>query len=238
MIAELTGRARRQNWLSGLLVSFLLSRARALGGLREIPRYLIALMMARSRVLLRRIGEELAQAGRLEEAEDIFFVTLPDVHAALSGVDLRGLVKTRREVYDREMARRHIPLVLLSDGTEPSAGQALDTAGLDNLRGIPTSPGVVTAPARVILDPRNARLVPGEILVAPSTDPGWTPLFLMAGGLVMETGGEVSHGAIVARECGIPAVVGVIGATERISTGQQITVNGSSGIIHIALDPK
>ena len=85
----------------------------------------------------------------------------------------------------------------------------------------------------MILDPINAYLEPGEILVAPSTDPGWTPLFLTAGGLVMEMGGSVSHGAVVAREYGIPAVVGVSDATERIITGQNITVDGSNGIVSI-----
>ena len=91
----------------------------------------------------------------------------------------------------------------------------------------------MTAKARVILDPTGAHLAPGEILVAPSTDPGWTPLFLTAGGLVMEMGGAISHGAVVAREYGIPAVVGVAGAIERISTGQQITVDGAAGKIII-----
>jgi pyruvate,water dikinase len=85
----------------------------------------------------------------------------------------------------------------------------------------------------VILDPTGARLEPGEILVAPSTDPGWTPLFLMASGLVMEMGGAMSHGSVVAREYGIPAVVGVPGATERITTGLQITVDGAAGTVSI-----
>ena len=81
----------------------------------------------------------------------------------------------------------------------------------------------------MILDPVGAHLEPGEILVAPSTDPGWTPLFLTAGGLVMEMGGANSHGAVVAREYGIPAVVGVADATDQITTGQLITVDGTSG---------
>lgn len=85
----------------------------------------------------------------------------------------------------------------------------------------------------MILDPVGAHLEPGEILVAPSTDPGWTPLFLTAGGLVMEMGGANSHGAVVAREYGIPAVVGVGEATTRITTGQIITVDGTSGTIRI-----
>jgi len=101
------------------------------------------------------------------------------------------------------------------------------------LRGTPASAGRVTARARVIVDPLGATLQPGEILVAPSTDPGWTPLFLTAGGLVMEMGGAMSHGSIVAREYGIPAVVGVPNATERIETGQTLTVDGSAGTVAI-----
>ena len=89
----------------------------------------------------------------------------------------------------------------------------------------------MTARARVILDPAVGGLEPGEILVAPSTDPGWTPLFLMAGGLVMEMGGPMSHGAVVAREYGIPAVVGVPEATEHIKTGQELTVDGTDGTV-------
>src|SRR5207302_3847472 len=123
--------------------------------------------------------------------------------------------------------------VLLSDGTTPAGETLLTGEAQRMLRGTPASAGVVTALARVILDPVAAYLEPGEILVAPSTDPGWTPLFLTASGLVMEMGGAVSHGAVVAREYGIPAVVGVPAATERITTGQHITIDGASGIISI-----
>ena len=105
------------------------------------------------------------------------------------------------------------------------------------LTGTAASAGSVTGQARVIMDPVGAQLEPGEILVAPSTDPGWTPLFLTAGGLVMEMGGANSHGAVVAREYGIPAVVGVNGATGQISTGQTITVDGTNGVITTATAP-
>jgi pyruvate,water dikinase len=100
------------------------------------------------------------------------------------------------------------------------------------LRGTPASAGTVTGPARVVLDPVGAHLEPGEVLVAPSTDPGWTPLFLTAGALVMEMGGANSHGAVVAREYGIPAVVGVPGATTQITTGEAVTVDGAAGLVH------
>jgi rifampicin phosphotransferase len=131
------------------------------------------------------------------------------------------------------LKRRHIPRVLLSDGTDPETVVPTATITEGTLKGTPASAGRVTAKARVILDPAGARLEPGEILVAPSTDPGWTPLFLTASGLVMEMGGAMSHGAVVAREYGIPAVVGVPGATERITTGQSITVDGSAGTVTI-----
>ncbi|MCA1717761.1 MAG: phosphoenolpyruvate synthase [Actinobacteria bacterium] len=231
MVADLTRRAGRRGRLRGMLVGFLLRRTRAMAGLREMPKFCIILLFARARVLLQQVGEELARAGRLESAEGIFFITLPEAHKGLSSTDLRPVVRERRAGYEHELKRRHVPRVLLSDGTEPAAEETLDAADDGALRGTPASSGTVTARARVILDPNGAHLEPGEILVAPSTDPGWTPLFLTAGGLVMEMGGAMSHGAVVAREYGIPAVVGVPDATERITTDQRITVDGSAGEI-------
>jgi phosphohistidine swiveling domain-containing protein len=231
LVAELTRRARRKSRLRGLFAGFCLNRARALMGLREVPRFCLALLLARARTLLWPVGAELAQSGRLERAEDIFFITLPEAHEALSGTDMRSIVRERRATYQQELARRHVPLVLLSDGTEPTGELQSAASAQATLTGTPASPGIVTALARVILDPNDARLEPGEILVAPSTDPGWTPLFLTAGGLVMETGGSMSHGVIVAREYGIPAVVGLPGATERIPTGSRITVDGNAGTV-------
>ena len=232
MVMELTRRARRKGWFYGKLVRFDLNRIRELTGIREVPKYFFILLFARCRELLWPVGEELARAGRLEKAEDIFFVTLPEARAALAGEDLRSLVRERRASYDHELNRRHVPRVLLSDGTEPTAEMHTEMSD-GALRGTPASAGKITAKARVILDPAGARLEPGEILVAHSTDPGWTPLFLTAGGLVMEMGGSMSHGSVVAREYGIPAVVGVHGATTRIVTGQRIAVDGSSGVIVI-----
>lgn len=236
MVQTLIRRARRHGWLRSQLTGFCLHRIRVLSGLREVPKFDFVLLMAGARRQLLAIGEELAYSRRLEAAEDIFFITLKETHEALAGQDMRALVRERRTSYERELGRRHIPRIMLSDGTEPEVtitreeGNATDSV----LKGAPASAGVVSGKARVILDPTGARLEPGEILVAPSTDPGWTPLFFTASGLVMEMGGPMSHGAIVAREYGIPAVVGVSGAIERITTGQQITVDGSRGIITLA----
>jgi rifampicin phosphotransferase len=236
MIATLAQRARQKHWLRGQLVRLCLQRAHALAGFREMTRFVGGLLLAQARELLWPVGEELTRVGRLKEAADIFFLTFPEAHAALAGADLRERVSERRATFARELGRRHVPLVLLSDGTEPTA-QLQTTQSIaqaeGTLQGAPASAGHVTAPARVVLDPHDARLEPGEILVAPSTDPGWTPLFLKAAGLVMEVGGAMAHGAIVAREYGLPAVVGVAGATERIATGSRVTLDGTAGTVVI-----
>ena len=227
LVTTLLGRVRGPR---RLVLRFFLGRVRALMGSRELPKYtLIRRLFTPMRELLKPVGDELAAAGRLDSRDDIYFVTLDEVRQALAGADLRETVAARRATHVRELARRRIPRVLLSDGTD--AEVALVDVPDGALRGSPASPGVVTATARVVLSPKGARLEPGEILVAPSTDPGWTPLFLTAGGLVMEMGGMMSHGAVVAREYGIPAVVGVAGATERIDTGDEITVDGSAGVV-------
>jgi phosphohistidine swiveling domain-containing protein len=231
MVAGLTRRAARRGRPRGALVGFALRRARALAGLRELPKYYLVLLLAEARALLLPVGEELARAGRLDTAEDVFFLALPEVRRALRDTDQRAIVREHRAIHERERHRRYVPRLLLSDGTEPVGDAA--APGVGGLAGTPASAGTVTAQARVILDPTSAHLAPGEILVAPSTDPGWTPLFLTAGGLVMEMGGAMSHGAVVAREYGIPAIVGVAGATERIATGQRITIDGATGTIVI-----
>jgi rifampicin phosphotransferase len=214
------------------LLRFLLGRVRALMGSRELPKFiLIRTLFTPIRELLRPVGEELMAAGTLAAWDDVYFLTLAEAREAVAGTDVRELVADRRASHTREHARRYIPRVLLSDGTDAEA--ALVSVPEGALRGSPASPGTVTARARTILSPHGARLEPGEILVAPSTDPGWTPLFLTAGGLVMEMGGMMSHGAVVAREYGIPAVVGVPGATQRIATGATITVDGSAGVVSI-----
>ena len=229
-VREVAARAARRGWWRGMAVRFLLGRGRALAGTRELPKFLLVEMLARARAILAPLGPELVAAGRLDQADDVWLLTLPELRAALAGQDQRSLARERRASYAEELRRRHQPRFLLSDGTQPLVDTAAeDRAGV--LRGTPASAGRVTATARVILEPVGAALKPGEILVAPSTDPGWTPLFLTAGGLVMEMGGAMSHGAIVAREYGIPAVVGVPSATERIETGQVLTVDGSAGTV-------
>ncbi|WP_255769870.1 PEP/pyruvate-binding domain-containing protein [Pseudarthrobacter sulfonivorans] len=238
-IAQLVAEANARGRLHGALVKAALRRARLFAGLRELPKFQLVVALAEVRKQLGIVGAALAAAGVVDTADDVFFLNLDEARAGLlkgpgtGHPDLRGVVAGRRAAYDLELARRHVPRVLLSDGTEPEAVQPAGSPGqpAGSLTGSPASAGTVTAAARVIMDPVGAHLEPGEILVAPSTDPGWTPLFLTAGGLVMEMGGPNSHGAVVAREYGIPAVVGVPDATLRLATGQQITVDGGAGTV-------
>ena len=232
MIETLVHRARFHGSLRGRLVKFSLTRTRQLLGLRELPKYFLVKMLGAVRRELLTIGDELTRRGKLDAPSDIIYLDFAGIRAAIDGRDLRRTVIERRHSYEAEMRRRHIPSVLLSDGTEPEAC-ITSTVTSGSLTGTAASAGVVTARARVILDPVGARIEPGEILVTPSTDPGWTPLFLTAGGLIVETGGANSHGAVVAREYGIPAVVGVPDATARIKTGDLITVDGSAGIVAV-----
>ncbi|MFC0434005.1 PEP/pyruvate-binding domain-containing protein [Kutzneria buriramensis] len=227
MIAQLSA----SGGLRGRVVRWALRRTRRLAGLRETPKFFLVQTLAALRHQLQFVGAELAAAHRISVPDDVFFLTLAECREALSGTDFRSLVADRRASYDQELRRRTVPQVLLSDGTDPESVAFAAAVGSDSLVGTPASTGRLTGTARVVMDPVGAHLEPGEILVAPSTDPGWTPLFLTAGGLVMEMGGANSHGAVVAREYGIPAVVGVPRATSRISTGDVITIDGAAGTV-------
>ncbi|MFC7341111.1 PEP/pyruvate-binding domain-containing protein [Saccharopolyspora griseoalba] len=230
---ELDEIARRiRNPLRARLARFAMRRVRRLAGLRELPKYCAVLAIAHARAQLLAIGDELAREMRISDPQDVFFLDFEELSALLDGADQSGTIAARRAVRERELRRSHLPPMLLSDGTEPETSLGA-TGSADELVGISASAGTVTGTARVVRDPTGARIGPGEILVAPSTDPGWTPLFLTAGGLVVETGGPNSHGATVARECGIPAVVGVAGATRRIRDGRTITVRATAGIVEL-----
>ncbi len=189
-------------------------------------------------------GQELVEAGLLELPDDLFFLNIRELdelnesnlNPLTQAIQLR--IAERRANYQREHLRKQIPRVLLSDGTTYYEGVRAPEGQEGAIIGHPVSPGEVEGTARVIFDPHSSQLAPGEILVCPGTDPAWTPLFLTASGLVMEVGGMMTHGSVVAREFGIPAVVGVHQATERIKTGQRLRVNGSTGEITLIDDEK
>jgi pyruvate,water dikinase len=224
---------QRKGRLRARLLRTVLRRMRLLGGLREMPKFYLVKILDQFRTALLGSGHELANQGKLGWAEDIFFVPLDTLRRAAHGesVDLKAVVQQEREDYNRELVRRQIPRLLLSTGEAFYGG--VSEAGTNDLVGEGVSPGIVEGKVRVVEDPRGVRLQPGEILVCPATDPGWTPLFLSAGGLVMELGGMMTHGSVVAREYGIPAVVGVHEVTKRLKTGQLVRVDGSSGHVVI-----
>jgi pyruvate,water dikinase len=227
-----------RGWIKARLARFLSRRTRELMGLRESPKFFAVRMMWIIRHELLKTGEEFAQTGELERADDLCYLSLGEIAAFAHREtrDWRGLIAGHRETYRIELLRRQVPRLLLSDGRafydgiSQAAGEA---AKAGTLTGSPVSPGSSQGKVRVVLDPRQANLEPGEILVCTGTDPSWTPLFLSAAGLVMETGGMMTHGAVVAREYGIPAIVGVDQATHRLHTGQRIRMDGSTGKIFL-----
>jgi pyruvate,water dikinase len=225
-------RRTRGGWLKAWLVRWAAYRMRALIGLREAPKFTVIRIFDVMRQALLADGTRFAVGGVLDRPDDVFFLRMCELEALAAGGerDWMALVRARRQSAEREMRRRQVPRLLLSDGQAFYAGvSALQAGSKTVLYGDPVSPGAVEGIVRVVRDPRSAQLVPGEILVCPGTDPSWTPLFLIAGGLVMELGGMMTHGAVVAREYGLPAVVGVDGATQRLRTGQRVRVDGSRG---------
>jgi pyruvate,water dikinase len=190
--------------------------------------------------LLRAIIQELSQrwvaAGLLASNADAYCLTLSDMHAiAARPRPMQDEIARRRRSWERDR-RRQWPLEVVA-GREvyDDAPDAL-SSGDEELRGVAGSPGVASGTVRVIAGPHEFRsLKPGEVLVAPVTNPAWTPLFAVAGALVAETGGVLSHGAIVAREYGIPAVMGVRGATQLLRDGDVVTVDGTRGTVRPAV---
>ncbi|SDS86141.1 PEP/pyruvate-binding domain-containing protein [Microlunatus soli] len=233
-IDRLIGRAVRSRPIRAAAAGFLLRRSRELAGLRELPKFLWIHPLADIRRRLLAAGAELARDGRLSTGEDIMFLTLDEADRAAAGTDQRELAAERRAVHQRELRRPRVPGLLLSDGTMPEA-QPDEELVLDDSTwaGVPAAAGRVTGTVRVLHDPATARLEPGDIIVAATTDPGWTPLFLTAGGLITETGSPMAHGPTVAREYGIPAVICIPDATSRLTDGQLVTVDGNSGTVHL-----
>ena len=237
MIETLSGRVRAKRPIRGRLAVFLMRRSRRLTGLREIAKFAWLPVIQASRRQLLLIGAELVARELLARPDDIMFLDFDQVHAAVhDGVDFRELVTGRRAEHEREMRRPTVPGALLSDGTDVEALAPKRPWEEGVLVGMSGAAGRATGRARVIRDPAGAHVEPGEILVAPTTDPGWTPLFMTVAGLVTETGSPVAHGPTVAREYGIPAVICVRDATREIATGQLIAIDGAAGTVRVVAD--
>jgi rifampicin phosphotransferase len=234
-------RTQRDGRLKQRFVRLAGRRVRVLLGARESPKFYLVRMIGILRRELLQSGADLVTEGVFERPDDVFFLHIPELRALAGATsalpeanqETRALVASRRAAYARELRRRQIPRVLLSDGRAFYEGLGAGAGEGEVITGSPVSPGVVEGVVHIVFDPHQTQLAPGEILVCPGTDPAWTPLFMAAGGLVTEVGGMMTHGSVVAREYGIPAVVGVHQATQRLKDGQRIRLDGTAGKILI-----
>lgn len=231
---------RLSNPFQRALFRWTLRRAQCGLAIKENIKSAFVRRLSVARLLALELGRRLVQRGRCAHRDDIFFLTLDELRPDFlfnGKTDLRKTVFARRADYERNRQLKPPPVVFgMGDPARWSAASP-EAAGYlfgDRLEGVPVSPGLATGRARVILEvsPQD-RVLPGEILVAPLTDPGWSPYFLTAAGLVIDLGGMLSHGSILAREYGIPAVVNVGSATRTIRTGDLVQVDGERGRVTI-----
>jgi pyruvate,water dikinase len=228
--------ARLRNPLKRALFRFVLHRAQKGGQFRENLKSELIRWLTFLRCFLLELGRRLAARGRLADANDIFFLEIEELQSGClldPGTDLRALTAGRRALYEQNLKITPPSIVVGRFDPRAFAPDAVDS-GTKVFHGLGVSAGAATGRARVILrSDANERVRPGEILVAPFTDPGWTPYFVAAAGIVMDMGGLLSHGSIVAREYGIPAVVNVGPATQIIRTGQWLEVDADRGVVKV-----
>ena len=209
-----------------------LARAQKAVRVRDNSRYYVTKFYFPTRKIFALLGQRWAERGWLQQADDIFFLTVGELERLVADGDPMALGRDLYElVTDRRLAYEYwftvVPPDVIGPDGQPVVEEEKEATVLE---GIAVSGGRMRGIARIVLDPRQAvRLHAGEILVTQATDPGWTPIFPLVSGLVLEIGGQLSHGAIVAREYGIPAVLNVQGAMRRIRDGQVITVDGNTG---------
>ena len=211
----------------------MIDRVRTFAGYREYPKYgIVCRYLVYKRALLAEVAE-LVEAGVLREEEDSHFLTFHELHDAVrtGEVDVELIVRRREDLrWNRSLTP---PRVLTSDGEVVAGSYRRGASPPGALVGLPVSVGVVEGRARVILDMEDADVEPGDILVTAFTDPSWSPLFVAVAGLVTEVGGLMTHGAVIAREYGLPAVVGVERATRRIRDGDRIRLDGTDGHVEV-----
>ncbi|MGW7066938.1 rifamycin-inactivating phosphotransferase [Streptomyces sp. NPDC054855] len=211
----------------------MIDRVRTFIGYREYPKYGIICRYFVYKTALLDEAERLVRAGVLPEREDIFYLTFQELREVVRSNELDDQLILQRKDAFRSYRTLTPPRVLTSDGEALTGAYRRDDVPAGALIGLPVSAGSVEGRARVILDMSQADLDAGDILVTSFTDPSWSPLFVGIGGLVTEVGGLMTHGAVIAREYGLPAVVGVEQATRLIRDGQRIRVHGAEGYVEI-----
>ncbi|MFE2615053.1 rifamycin-inactivating phosphotransferase [Micromonospora chalcea] len=211
----------------------MIDRVRTFAGYREYPKYDIVSRYAVYKQALLAEAGRLARAGALADPEDVSYLTFDEFReVAATGRADAGLIRRRREEFRAHQALTP-PRVLTSDGEALNGSYRRDDVPPGALAGLAVSAGVVEGRARVVTDLTRADVEPGDILVTAYTDPSWTPLFVAVAGLVTEIGGLMTHGAVIAREYGLPAVVAVPDATRLIRDGGRIRVHGTAGYVEL-----
>lgn len=226
--------ARKAKRLSRLIRLY-----RNMTGTRELPKYMIIRYFGVYRDACLEEAEILCEKKIIDHKEDIFYLTFNEIVALLENrlnIDVKELIRFRQTL-EKQFQKLTPPRVMTSDGEIFTAEKSNTEAPPGALIGIPVSAGITEGFVKVVRRLEEGDLNKGDILVAPYTDPGWTPLFHSAKGLVTEIGGTMTHGAVVAREYGIPAVCGVENATGLLKDGQYVRVNGTKGYVEI-LDEK
>jgi phosphoenolpyruvate synthase/pyruvate phosphate dikinase len=206
---------------------------RSLAGYREYPKYAIISRYFEYKKALMQEAGRLVQANVILEKEDIYYLGLEEIRESIrtQKADYQT-INERKEAF-RYFEKLTPPRVMTSDGEIMRGKHRHENLPAGAIGGLAVSAGTVEGRARVILNMEDADLEPGDILVTAFTDPSWTPLFVSIKGLVTEVGGLMTHGAVIAREYGLPAVVGVDNATRLIRDGQKIRVHGTEGYIEI-----
>ncbi|MGI9392913.1 MAG: PEP-utilizing enzyme, partial [Parvibaculales bacterium] len=199
---------------------------------RDTLKYIFVLINHTLRKLVLRDGGKLVAAGKIEMVEDVFFLTFEEL---VSGADLKKLIAKRKPFFQMASANvQAFPIFIDSRGrivtAEAEQGESDDP---NILKGNGISRGVVRGRVKVLKDPREKKIEKGDILVTYNTDPGWTPLFVGASGIILEIGAVLQHGGVVAREYAKPCVAGIRGITQKLHDGQEVEVDGTNGIVKI-----
>jgi len=211
----------------------MISLLRNFSGYREYPKYSIISHLSVYKKALLKEAEQLLQANIIHEQEDVYYLTFEEFSEVVSTHKLDYQVINKRKDEHKRYEKLIPPRVITSDGEVITGVYKHENLPADAIAGLAVSSGVTEGRARVILNMEDAEIEDGDILVTTFTDPGWTPLFVSIKGLVTEVGGLMTHGAVIAREYGLPAVVGVEHATKLIKDGQTIRVNGTDGYVEI-----
>lgn len=225
----------------------MMKRYRNAAGMREYPKFCILQGLDIGRSLLKSVGSSWVDRGLINHDEDIFYLHKEDILKTIERIEtlntsdidinevknqIKSEVQKNKIAYKKEMKRTRIPRFVLNTG-ETFYSALPENLSENLLTGYPLSSGIVEGVIRLVDNPQESKLKKGEIMVTESTNPAWTPLFMTAGGLIMTYGGPLSHGGIVAREYGIPAVVGIADATEVFKDGQRVRIDGGLGTVEI-----